>query len=65
MFAVEGIREHATGAASVDLAQRLERIAAKRGVRMLPLALDQVQPPVTTAAAPRLEGEMVSQGSTA
>jgi fatty aldehyde-generating acyl-ACP reductase len=65
MFAVEGIREHATGAASVDLAQRLERIAAKRGVRMLPLALDQVQPLVVAASAPRPEGELASQGSTA
>jgi predicted amino acid dehydrogenase len=40
LFAVDGIREHAVGPASAELARMLERIAARRGVRMCPLFLE-------------------------
>jgi hypothetical protein len=38
LFAVAGIREHAVGPASADLARRLEPIATRRGVLMRTLA---------------------------
>jgi predicted amino acid dehydrogenase len=40
LFAAAGIREHAVGPASADLARRLEPIAEKRGVLMRSLALE-------------------------
>jgi fatty aldehyde-generating acyl-ACP reductase len=46
LFALEGIREHSVGPASADLADELEQIAARRGIRPRPLSL-----PGTVAAA--------------
>lgn len=37
LFAVDGLREHAVGPASAELARMLERIASRRGVRMCSL----------------------------
>jgi fatty aldehyde-generating acyl-ACP reductase len=44
LFAVAGIREHAVGPASADLARRLEPIAARRGVLMRNLAFTSDTP---------------------
>lgn len=40
LFAADGLREHAVGAASPELARMLQRIAARRGVKVSPLALE-------------------------
>lgn len=44
LFAVEGIRDHAVGPASAELAQMLQRIAVRRGVAMCPLFLQPDDP---------------------
>ncbi len=66
LFAVEGVRTHAVGAASTELARRMEASAVRRGVRVLPLALQArprpsasttescaVSPPISTLPARR------------
>ncbi len=40
LFATEGIREHSAGPGSAELAHLLDRIAARRGVRVCPLPLE-------------------------
>jgi predicted amino acid dehydrogenase len=40
LFATEGIREHSAGPGSAELAHMLNRIAARRGVRVCPLPLE-------------------------
>jgi fatty aldehyde-generating acyl-ACP reductase len=51
LFAREGIREHSVGAATVELAQELERVAVRHGVRMRPLGLVASEPAAVRAAS--------------
>jgi len=44
LFATDGIREHAVGPGSADLARLLERIAKRRGVQVCPLPLEAAEP---------------------
>jgi fatty aldehyde-generating acyl-ACP reductase len=44
LFATEGIRKHSVGPGSAELAHMLDRVAAKRGVKVCPLPLEAVTP---------------------
>jgi fatty aldehyde-generating acyl-ACP reductase len=46
LFAREGLREHAVGPASVELARTLQRVARRHGVRTRSLSLASGYPPV-------------------